>query len=178
MVVGGYVRRAPSGKGWNTALSVGPDGAVLAEYAKTHLIGTLGEDRAHEPGDAPASFRAGDLVCACFVCYDLRFPELFRLVADDHHLVLVMASWPNARQRHWDLLLQARAIENQFYVAGSNRTGAGGGLVFEGGSAIIDPLGAVLDHAGNGAGIALADVSAEEVKRVRTELPFLPDRRF
>lgn len=177
-VVGGVVLRGPDGKGINTALAAGPGGEILAEYGKTHLISILGEDEAHAAGDAPVPFRVGDLSCACFICYDLRFPELFRLVADQCSLVLVMASWPTARQRHWDVLLQARAIENQCYVAGVNRVGEGGGLRFTGGSAIIDPLGEVLAHGGAGEGIVIADIDRKHVDRVRIELPFLRDRRF
>lgn len=177
-VVGGYVRRSPNGKGLNTALAVGADGAILAEYAKTHLIAILGEDAAHESGDGPASFTLGGARCACFVCYDLRFPELFRLVAAGHHLVLVIASWPNLRQRHWDILLQARAIENQLYVVGVNRVGHGGGLDFDGGSAIIDPLGEILAHGADREGLVVAEIDPAFVGQVRTELPFLRDRRF
>lgn len=177
-VVGGYVRQAARDKGINTALAVGPDGRILAAYGKTHLISILGEDAAHEAGAGPVSFDVGPARCACFICYDLRFPELFRLVADDHHLVLVMASWPDARQRHWDILLQARAIENQLYVTGVNRVGRGGGLDFAGGSAIVDPLGRILAHGGDQAGLVIADVEPSLVAEVRRNLPFLQDRRF
>lgn len=180
-VVGGYVKGTPQGKGVNTALAVGPDvqnGQVLAEYGKTHLIATLGEDTAHVAGDQPAPFAIDDLTAACFVCYDLRFPELFRLVTDRCQLVLVIASWPNARQLHWDVLLQARAIENQCYVAGCNRVGEGGGLLFTGGSAVFDPQGKRLAWGADQAGVITAEVDAAEVARVRTELPFLRDRRF
>ena len=177
-VVGGVVRRAAGGKGVNTALAVGADGRVLAEYGKTHLIAALGEAEAHVAGDAPAPFPVGGLQAACFICYDLRFPELFRLVTDRCELVLVMASWPNARQEHWDVLLRSRAIENQCYVAGCNRVGTGGGLQFAGGSAIYDPMGRALAHAGDREDVITARIDPGEVERIRAELPFLHDRRF
>ena len=187
-LVGGYVRRAtaaegPTGKGytdkgWNTALTVGPDGRTLARYDKTHLIRLLGEDRAHLAGPEPVAFPVGDLQATCFVCYDLRFPELFRLMADRCGLMMVMASWPDARQEHWDLLLRARAVENQCFVMGCNRVGQGGGLDFAGGSVIIDPVGGVLDSLQNEEGLVLAEIDPGQVRQVRTDLPFLADRRF
>mgnify|MGYP001824856690 CR=1 FL=1 len=177
-IIGGYVDLAADGRGANTALAVGPEGNILAKYVKTHLIAYLGEDKAHVQGDHPASFTTGGTKIACFICYDLRFPELFRLVADDHHLICVIASWPSTRQRHWDVLLQARAIENQLYVMGVNRVGSGGGLDFLGGSTIIDPMGNPLAHGGDQEGIVMADIDPAEVQRVRSDLPFLRDRRF
>ena len=178
-VSAGFVRRTATGKGVNTALTVGPDGQVLARYAKTHLIGILGESDAHEAGDGPVAFPVQDLQCSGFICYDLRFPELFRLVADKVQLMTVMASWPNTRQAHWDTLLRARAIENQCFVLGVNRVGSGGGLDFDGGSVIIDPLGEVISQlAPREEGIVMAEVCAGDVTAIRTRFPFLADRRF
>ena len=177
-VIGGYVRDAGGGLGANTALAVGPDGGDLAAYVKTHLIGILGEDRAHVAGDRPCPFTAAGVPAACFVCYDLRFPELFRLVAADVAMMVVIASWPAARQRHWDALLAARAIENQCWVVGVNRVGEGGGLAFTGGTAIIDPLGQIVAHGGQTAGLVTAVVDADRVATVRRDFPFLGDRRF
>ncbi len=178
ILVGGYVLAGPGGKGYNAALAVGPDGAPLAEYHKTHLIGLLGEDRAHLPGPGPAPFAVDDLQAACFICYDLRFPELFRLEAQQCGLMMVMASWPDARQEHWDLLLRARAIENQCFVMGANRVGRGGGLDFQGGSVIIGPVGQVLAVRHHEEGLVLAEIDPGQVRQVRTDLPFLGDRRF
>ena len=79
-----------------------------------------------------------------FVCYDLRFPEPFRLAADDTDLFAVVANWPEARREHWRTLLRARAIENHCYVAGVNRVGDGGKLHYAGDSAVISPWGEVL----------------------------------
>jgi omega-amidase len=177
-VIGGYVREAADGRGANTALAVGPDGRALAAYVKTHLIGILGEDKAHVAGDRPCPFTAAGLPMACFVCYDLRFPELFRMAAADASVMVVIASWPAARQRHWDALLVARAIENQCYVVGVNRVGEGGGLAFTGGTAIIDPLGEIVAHGGAEEGLVTAAVDAGHVAAVRRDFPFLGDRRF
>ncbi len=177
-VIGGYVREATGGKALNAALAVGPDGRDLAEYHKTHLVGILGEPAAHVAGDAPRPFPLFGVRATCFICYDLRFPELFRLTAADTALAVVIASWPEARQAHWDALLVARAIENQQFVVGVNRVGEGGGLGFAGGTAIIDPLGRVLAHGDRSEGLVTANADLDQVAEVRTRFPFLSDRRF
>lgn len=179
VVTGGYVGRGVGGKGINTALTVGSDGNDLSRYAKTHLIGILGEGAAHEAGDGPVSFEVRGMRCSNFICYDLRFPELFRMCADECQLMTVIASWPASRQSHWEALLRARAIENQCYVMGVNRVGSGGGLDFEGGSLIFDPLGEVIASLPPGEeGIVMADLKATEVLDLRERFPFLLDRRF
>jgi len=177
-VVGGYVQRRRKGRGANLALAVDRAGRLLAEYAKTHLFSFMDEQEAHEAGAGPRQFAFETVQIACFICYDLRFPELFRLVADGAQVVLVIASWPAARQAHWDALLRARAIENQLYVLGVNRAGQGGGLEYTGGSAIFDPMGQVLAHAGDRENLILAEIDTDEVARIRAEMPFLKDRRF
>ncbi|MBW2311326.1 MAG: carbon-nitrogen family hydrolase [Deltaproteobacteria bacterium] len=175
-VIGGFVLSHENRGPVNVSLAVDGNGADLALYAKIHLIGLLGEDEAHVPGNVPVAFELGGFGAACFVCYDLRFPELFRAVADDCALIIVIASWPCARQGHWDILLRARAIENQCFVVGVNRVGEGGGQEFAGGSAVIDPLGTVVAHGGEGETLLLADIDLAQAAEVRSRLPFLKDR--
>jgi omega-amidase len=177
-VVGGFAQQAAGGRVRNVALAVDRTGRDLALYAKTHLFAYLGEHLHHEPGDAPAPFSLDGTGMACFVCYDLRFPELFRLVADECRVVIVIASWPRERQAHFDLLLRARALENQCFVLGVNRVGEGGGLAFTGGSAVVDPLGQVVASGGDCEGLVVADVDPGRVDEVRRAMPFLADRRF
>ena len=176
-VVGGFVL-ANDRKGLqNVSLAVDRHGKDLALYAKIHLISLLDEDTSYEPGDMPVPFDLEGIPTACFVCYDLRFPELFLSVADECELILVIASWPVVRQTHWDILLRARAVENQCFVIGVNRVGQGGGHTFTGGSAIIDPLGQVLAHGGERETLLLADIDMAKVAEVRSTMPFLKDRR-
>jgi predicted amidohydrolase len=153
------------------------NGNDLALYAKIHQIALLGEDGSYDPGDWPVVFKLEEMHAACFVCYDLRFPELFRAVVDQCGLILVIASWPAVRQPHWDLLLRARAVESQCFVVGVNRVGEGGDLTFLGGSAIIDPLGQVLAHAEDREALLLADIDPAMVAEVRSSMPFLKDRK-
>jgi omega-amidase len=177
-VVGGYVRRLPSGKGANVAAAFDAEGRALSEYQKVHLVTALGEPAAHEPGDGPKPFALPGARAACYVCYDLRFPELFRLEAARTELAIVIASWPSARQRHWDVLLPARAVENQQYVVGVNRIGKGGGLEFLGGTAIYAPNGDALAYGGAQEGLVTAELDFDAVAEIRAAFPALADRRL
>lgn len=177
-VLAGLVTRAPGGRGRNTALAVGADGAVLARYVKCHLFSFAGEHEVHEAGPGPAPFQVAGVRVSPFICYDLRFPELFRREAPSTDLFVVVASWPAPRQRHWDLLLPARALENLAWVVGVNRVGDGGGLAYTGGSAAYDPLAEPVGTVGDREETLLVDVDPARVAEVRARLPFLADRRF
>jgi predicted amidohydrolase len=176
-VVGGFVLSQGDAVPQNVSLAVDPEGRDLALYAKIHLIGLLGEDTSYRPGSSPVPFDLEGLRAACLVCYDLRFPELFRAVVDECELILVIASWPDTRQSHWDVLLRARAIECQCFMVGLNRVGEGGGYHFTGGSAIIDPFGRILAHGGDDEGLVMTDIQPDLVSEVRSAMPFLKDRK-
>jgi len=176
-VIGGFVLSRNNGGPQNVSLAIDRKGKDIAIYAKTHLISLLGEDTSYESGDRPATFYLDEVCTTCFICYDLRFPELFRAVADKCMLIIVIASWPDTRQAHWDTLLRARAIENQCYVIGVNRVGEGGGYSFTGGSAIIDPLGESITQGEEKETLLVADIDAEKVKEIRSQFPFLKDKR-
>ena len=176
-VVGGFVLERDEAGPQNVSLAVDRKGNDLALYAKVHQIGLLEEDANYEPGKWPVIFEMEDIGATCFVCYDLRFPELFRAVVDRCGLILVIASWPAVRQLHWDILLQARAVESQCFMVGVNRVGEGGGHTFLGGSAVIDPLGLILAHEDDKETLLLADIDPAMVKEIRSTLPFLKDRK-
>jgi predicted amidohydrolase len=108
----------------NTALLFGPGGEMEASYRKQKLFAYANEHASYEPGDGPATAMVHGVRIALFICYDLRFPELFRAVAPDVDAMFVIANWPSGRRPHWDALLPARAIENQCYV-GRTRYGNG-----------------------------------------------------
>jgi predicted amidohydrolase len=176
-VVGGFVLASDDAGPKNVSLAVNRDGKDLAVYAKIHQIALLGEDANYEPGDVPVVFHLQEISAACFVCYDLRFPELFRAVVDQCGLIMVIASWPALRHLHWEVLLRARAVENQCFVIGVNRVGEGGDHSFQGGSAIIDPLGQILAQGGDKETLLLAEIDPLMVPEVRSTMPFLKDRR-
>ena len=142
------------------------------------MFAYAGEHEAYAPGEGPVVAEVEGVRVAPFVCYDLRFPELFRAVAPRVDLLCVIANWPASRQAHWDALVRARAIENQCWVAAVNRIGQGGRLAYGGGSAAYDPWGEPVLAAGDADAAERAlvfDVDAARAARVRAEYPFLKD---
>jgi len=177
-VIGGVVFKGEGGKGINSAVAFDRKGVELASYTKTHLFSVLEEHEHHIAGDGPAPFEFEGVKIACFVCYDLRFPELFRMVADQLDLAILIASWPNPRQKHFNTLLEARAIENQHFVVGVNRVGTGGGLEFSGGSVILDPLGNRLAFGKDEECLIAAELDLARIEETRKFMSCHRDRRF
>jgi omega-amidase len=178
-MLGGLVTPFPDGCGRNEALVVDPLGTETLRYAKIHPFSFGGEGEFYSGGDAIKTFKWQGFVVAPFICYDLRFPEVFRLaVQKGAQLFPVIANWPAVREAHWITLLKARAIENQAYVVGVNRCGADPKLEYSGRSIIIDPHGEILADAGTEQGVASADVDLEELKKWRAEFPALRDIRY
>lgn len=160
----------------NVALLVRPDGTT-ARYAKTHLFSFSAENDHYRPGDRVVTWDVEGVRITPLICYDLRFPEPFRLAADDTDLFVVIASWPERRAAHWRLLLRARAVENQAWVAGVNRVGTGDGLAYRGDSALVDPWGEVRIEAAMQEALLLVDLDTEVVRAARESFPPLRDRR-
>jgi predicted amidohydrolase len=166
-------------KAVNAAVVAGPRGERY-RYEKIHPFSYAGEDQHYRAGSTPLVVDVEDLRLAVFVCYDLRFADVFWELAPEVDGYVVVANWPAARREHWRALLLARAIENQAYVIASNRVGAAGtrrDLDHAGDSAIIDPWGLVLAEASTEQTMLLAEVTSERVKSIRAEFPFLADRR-
>jgi omega-amidase len=137
-----------------------------------------GETASYERGDSALVFECGEIAVAPFICYDLRFPELARSVAPQRpHLMTFIANWPNTRLHHWPRLLQARAIENQCYVAGVNRIGNDPRFQHSGRTMIIDPHGEILADAGNQEGIVQARIDLPALEEYRRAFPALADIR-
>lgn len=155
----------------NAALHFGDDGALRTVYRKQRMFAYAGEDDVYEPGCQPVVITVEGVRLALFVCYDLRFPELFRAVARDVDALVIIANWPATRRAHWDTLIRARAIENQCYLVAVNRSGSGGGIEYDGGSAAFDPWGErlVVDAGG------IVALDPARVQAVREEYPFLRD---
>ncbi len=177
-LLGGLVRRAPCGKGFNQALLIGPDGAEQARYTKLHPFSYAGENDHYQPGDLLTTFDWAGFKVAPLICYDLRFPEAFRAaVRRGVNFFIVIANWPAARVHHWIALLMARAIENQAWVLGVNRTGMDQKLTYPGRSMLIDPRGSIVADAGEGAGLLTATPSLEALLEYRRTFPALSDMR-
>ncbi len=178
-LVGGAAIRGRDGRARNKALAFSPEGQLLAFYAKMRPFTPGGEPEHYVAGERPAAFRWADCTVALFICYDLRFPEIFRAAAATHRPELfgVIANWPEKRMAHWVPLLKARAIENQAYVVGVNRVGSDPYYAYAGRSVIIDPQGEILADAGNGEGAIRAPLDLEALRKYRQGLPFLEDMK-
>lgn len=163
----------------NQALAFDARGALLARYTKVHPFTFAGEHEHFAAGRGFSVFSLGGLRFGLGVCYDLRFPEVFRrLTGQGAEVLVTVANWPVARVHHWSLLLRARAVENVAYAIGVNRTGSGGGLVYPGAAAAVHPTGEVLVEGGEDEAVLFAEIHGEDVRKCRREFPFLDDVRF
>ncbi|MGI8602585.1 MAG: nitrilase-related carbon-nitrogen hydrolase [Verrucomicrobiales bacterium] len=143
-VLGGLIA-VEDGAPRNQALALAPTGEVLARYSKQRPFSLANEDAHYPAGDETVVFDWAGFRIAPFVCYDLRFPELFRAaVAKGATLFAVIANWPIAREAHWLTLLEARAIENQACVLGVNRSGDDPHFHYGGRSVAVDPHGLIV----------------------------------
>jgi omega-amidase len=169
---------APSAKLSNLSVLFDPAGSAVLEYAKMHPFSLGGEDRIFGAGDQVRLHSVEDFTLQATVCYDLRFPELYRAgMRRGADLMTVQANWPESRREHWEVLLRARAIENQSFVAGVNCTGTQRGTLFAGGSRLVSPKGELLAQAGAEECVISADLSASHVKSWRRAFPALRDRK-
>ncbi|MFO1319717.1 MAG: carbon-nitrogen hydrolase family protein [Burkholderiales bacterium] len=171
------------GKVFNACLVYGPDGARVARYDKIHLFGLdLGAERFSEartivPGRTVASFDMAGARVGLSICYDIRFPELYRALGVTDLILAPAAFTATTGEAHWETLLRARAIENQAYVLAPAQGGEHpNGRRTHGHSMIVDPWGRVLAECASGAGVVRAAFDAEEVRRVRAALPALQHR--
>ncbi len=175
---GGLVSLSPDGRGRNESLTIDPAGNEIARYGKMHPFSYAGETNHYLPGERLVTFPWNRFTVAPFICYDLRFPEIFRHAVQCHaNLFIVIANWPQAREEHWTILLQARAIENQAYVIGINRCGNDPMLPYSGRSRIIDPKGAILADVGSEEGIVMTDLDFASLITYRKDFPVLSDIR-
>lgn len=178
-VVAGVVLSDAGEQPRNEAMVFDPAGALLCRYAKVHRFSFAGEHEHYAAGAAPTSFAVDGVRVQPTVCYDLRFPELFRTPAvRGAELICVIANWPAARDAHWMALLQARAIENQAYVAGVNRCGRDPNVEYSGRSQIASPRGEVLADAGGDERIIQAELDLERLREYRRKFPALNDVRL
>jgi predicted amidohydrolase len=178
-VLGGVVSAGRDGRGLNEAVAFGPTGRLFDRYVKQRPFSGAGEDAVHEAGKDTVVFPVGAFKAAPLICYDLRFPELFRAaVRRGADLFVVIAAWPVARVEHWLTLLRARAIENQAFVVGVNRCGNEPRFVYPGRSVVVNPQGVIIADAGELETVLVADIEQAEVQAWRDEFPALRDARW
>ena len=163
---------------FNSAVVYNPKGELIAKYNKNHVF-TLGDEhKAYSNGSGISVFKLKDFDTSLFICYDLRFPEIFRIATSKGaNLLIVHANWPNPRKDHWKTLLKARAIENQAYVIGINRVGESPGLTFFGGSMVVSPKGEIVKELSDKESVLECEIDFNELKEFRESFPALKDRR-
>jgi len=178
-LIGGAAMRGKDGRARNKALVFSPAGELLVFYAKMQPFTPGGEAEHYMAGEQPVTFGWEHAVVSPFVCYDLRFPEIFREVVAAHQpeLFVVIASWPEKRIAHWSTLLKARAIENQAYMIGVNRIGKDPYYTYTGQSEIVDPHGVELTSGSDREGCIRARLDLDNLRKYREGLPFLKDMR-
>ena len=182
-----YERVAGEPRAFNTTVVLDPDGDIMARYRKIHLFDVniggnvaFTESETIAPGHETVVVDLGGVKLGLAICYDLRFPELFRMLAlDGAELIAMPAAFTQFTGKdHWEVLLRARAIENQVFMLAPNEHGRHpGGSVTYGRSMIVDPWGTVLATAPDGPGVVVADCDLNTLARIRREVPSLANRQ-
>jgi omega-amidase len=161
---------------FNTALVINPKGELTASYRKIHPFSYSSENKYYDRGNEPVTLNINGWNTGLTICYDLRFPELYRLYGKQKAgLIINIANWPDTRIHHWKTLIKARAIENQCYIAAVNRTGNDPKLNYPGASCLIGPMGAEILMADDGEAVYSGIISSEHLNDIREKFPFLED---
>lgn len=160
---------------YNRLVWAKPDGSICT-YDKRHLFRMAGEEKIYSPGTGLLTVELKGWKIRPFICYDLRFPVWSRNAGMEYDLAVYSANWPAKREFHWNMLLQARAIENQCYVAGVNRAGVDGNdVAYSGGSAVINFGGKIIARCGNRECIETVELSRAELLSYRESFPAWKD---
>lgn len=168
----------------SACVAYGPEGRRIARYDKMHLFAfsdgdeRYDEARTIEPGDGPAAFEAPCGRVGLSICYDLRFPELYRALGDMALILMPAAFTVPTGRAHWELLLRARAVENQCYLLAAAQGGTHpNGRATYGHSMLVDPWGEIVAEHAAGPGVVVGDVEQARIDEVRRKLPALEHRR-
>ncbi|QEA59057.1 carbon-nitrogen family hydrolase [Leuconostoc koreense] len=180
-IVGGSVATAQAENNfYNTMFVFNDKGEQVSEYKKLHLFGLMNEEKFMSAGNKTNCFNLANVSSVGAICYDIRFPEWLRTMMSEgpQEILYIVAEWPIQRIKQWQLLLQARAIENQTFVVAANRVGRDNDNRFGGRSLIIDPLGNIIEQASDDkAELLVAEININDEKAIRGEIPVFNDRR-
>lgn len=177
-IVAGSVPLLKEGKIFNSSLAVNRQGEIVNVYDKTHLFGLFKEEEFFAPGNNFSVYDIDGVCCGSSICYDLRFPELFRhLALQGAEIIFCPAEWPEARGDIWRLLAQARAAENHIFLVAVNCSGEFKGAPFYGHSMVVAPSGKIIAEAGMDEEIVSCSIDLDEIKQVRQRLNALADIR-
>ncbi|MDD5944512.1 MAG: carbon-nitrogen family hydrolase [Clostridia bacterium] len=161
----------------NYAVTVDDSGKVVCKYAKIHPYSHGVEGKFFAKGDSVKYFDIDGITVSTFLCYDLRFPEIFQAVSEKSRLIILMTNWPDVRIQHLDLLLRARAVENQSFFAAVNRAGKEMKYIYPGHSQIVSPTGQVLTPIREDEALIMYDIDIAEADSYRSSYHLKADRR-
>jgi omega-amidase len=171
----GFIEKGKK-KNFNTLVHLNNQGKILKTYRKIHPFSYSSENLYYGKGKEVVVTKVKGLKLGLSICYDLRFPELYRFYAKEKVQIIVdIANWPDTRIEHWRALLKARSIENQCFVIGVNRVGNDPKLHYNGHSSVFDPMGNELVSVANDEKIILSEIDSSLIAEVRKKLPFLQD---
>ncbi len=173
----GWVEQSGDKKARNHYTIVDKEGKIASDYVKIHPFRFGREAEYFEGGNSFMCCNVGEHKIATAICYDLRFPELFRVFDKECSIVVIPANWPAARKEHWNCLLQARAIENQIYVIGINCVGTMNGVYYSGNSACYNPLGKQIAEVHDKEALLMVEIS-NDVEEYREQFPVRKDQRI
>ena len=178
-LIAGFPMKSPAEeKGRNLAVVYDRTGMLTATYTKIHPFCLAEEGKYYLAGENVTTFEIDGITASVFICYDLRFPEVFRKIAKQVKIIFVIANWPTSRSTHWETLLEARSIENQCFVIGVNRTGTDeNGIIYPGASRVYDPQGHIRCKGNDRDEYVVCKFDPSEVDKVRADYPFLKDMR-
>lgn len=173
----GSLAKRENNQVYNVSLFV-DQGKVIKKYKKIHLFTLTGEQNYFSAGNKIKHFDFKGWRFGFSICYDLRFPELYRkLRMDDAEVVLIPANWPKVRIKHWLNLVKARAVENQFYTVGINRIGKDDNIKFAGNSCVFSPWGEEILNMKSKKEFKIIKISKKQIKSSRNKLNSFQDRR-
>jgi len=178
IVMGSVLERAEDGQMYNTSVLIDTRGAIRARYRKIHLFSYRSKEKRSLTSGTDVVVASTELgAIGLSICYDLRFPELYRsLVLKGAQILVCPAAWPSSRLAHWNALSKARAIENQCYFVGCNQVGTPvPTMTLGGGSMITDPWGEIMVAAGDAEAVITATIDVAAVNKIRKECAFLDD---
>lgn len=164
-------------KGYNKYIIVSKGGEVLVNYTKIHPFSYGGENYKYHRGKDIFICKINEFKITPFICYDLRFPEIFQMASKEAQIITIAANWPKEREEHWLTLLKARAIENQCYVIGINRVGVGKGLRYNGKSIFVSPDGKILNEISEKEILIIKELEINKIKKVKDQFDIKIDRR-
>jgi len=177
-IIFGYVELGESQKGLNKLIYMNKDGKIDGEYCKVHPFSYVNENDYFIPGKEIVTNQIDNAILGFSICYDLRFPEIFQVMSEKATIIVNIANWPKKRVKHWKVLLQARAIENQVFMIGVNRTGIdGNNIEYEYSSSIFSPNGDELIPEFLEKELSVYSIDPELAIKNRKEFPVKKDRK-